>query len=308
MPRWHPVSISRLPHPRGRLDRGPGAGVHARQRLRLRRGGAGGRPRRRRVRAAPVVLLQRPHRLLRGDRQVPRRPAHLGPLDARPLRRDGRAQPAAAASTPRPPGVSLTAQQPEINIARVAVAGARRRPWRAPRACTPTLRRGARAADREGRPDRAAHPADRRPRDRRGQRRRSARRLGVRRVDDRRDGAPGRGDLRAPARDRATGRSSRAPTTGIENGWFVGQIADAAYRFERKVNAGRRIVVGVNAFTDGDEDVAGDTLYDRPRGRGVPAQAPGQREERAGRPRLSPPRWTRSAPARPTPTGTSCRR
>ncbi len=47
---------------------------------------------------------------------------------------------------------------------------------------------------------------------------------------------------------------------GIENGWFVGQIADSAYRFEREVNAGRRIVVGVNAFTDGNEDVAGDTL------------------------------------------------
>ena len=40
---------------------------------------------------------------------------------------------------------------------------------------------------------------------------------------------------------------------GIENGYFVGEIADAAYRFEREVNAGRRIVVGVNAFTEGDE-------------------------------------------------------
>ena len=47
---------------------------------------------------------------------------------------------------------------------------------------------------------------------------------------------------------------------GIENGWFVSQIADSAYRFEREVNAGRRIVVGVNAFTDGNEDVADDTL------------------------------------------------
>jgi methylmalonyl-CoA mutase N-terminal domain/subunit len=41
---------------------------------------------------------------------------------------------------------------------------------------------------------------------------------------------------------------------GVENGYFVGEIADAAYRFEREVNAGRRIVVGVNEFTDGDED------------------------------------------------------
>ena len=41
---------------------------------------------------------------------------------------------------------------------------------------------------------------------------------------------------------------------GIENGYFVGQIADSAYRFEREVNAGRRTIVGVNAFTEGNQD------------------------------------------------------
>ena len=40
--------------------------------------GIDGGPRRRRVRAAPVVLLRRPQRLLRGDREVPRRPPHVG--------------------------------------------------------------------------------------------------------------------------------------------------------------------------------------------------------------------------------------
>jgi methylmalonyl-CoA mutase N-terminal domain/subunit len=40
---------------------------------------------------------------------------------------------------------------------------------------------------------------------------------------------------------------------GIENGFFVGEIADAAYRFEREVTAGERIVVGVNAFVDASE-------------------------------------------------------
>ena len=40
---------------------------------------------------------------------------------------------------------------------------------------------------------------------------------------------------------------------GIENGWIVGGIADSAYRFEREVNDGTRIIVGVNAFTDGDD-------------------------------------------------------
>ena len=41
---------------------------------------------------------------------------------------------------------------------------------------------------------------------------------------------------------------------GIDNGYFVGEIADAAYRFEREVNADRRIIVGVNDFTDGADD------------------------------------------------------
>ena len=40
---------------------------------------------------------------------------------------------------------------------------------------------------------------------------------------------------------------------GIESGWFAGEIADAAYRYEREVNAGDRIVVGVNAFTEGHD-------------------------------------------------------
>ena len=40
---------------------------------------------------------------------------------------------------------------------------------------------------------------------------------------------------------------------GIDNGWFVGGIADSSYRFEREVNDGTRIIVGVNAFTDGDD-------------------------------------------------------
>jgi YD repeat-containing protein len=40
----------------------------------------------------------------------------------------------------------------------------------------------------------------------------------------------------------------------IDNGWFQGAIADAAYQFERKINSGDRVVVGVNRFTEGNED------------------------------------------------------
>ncbi len=41
---------------------------------------------------------------------------------------------------------------------------------------------------------------------------------------------------------------------GIDDGYFVSEIADASYRFEREVNAGERIIVGVNAFTDGNDE------------------------------------------------------
>jgi methylmalonyl-CoA mutase N-terminal domain/subunit len=41
---------------------------------------------------------------------------------------------------------------------------------------------------------------------------------------------------------------------GIEDNWFQGRIADSAYELERKQNAGRRTVVGVNAFTEGNDD------------------------------------------------------
>jgi methylmalonyl-CoA mutase N-terminal domain/subunit len=46
----------------------------------------------------------------------------------------------------------------------------------------------------------------------------------------------------------------------IEQGWFQGRIAESAYDFERKLNDGRRILVGVNDHTDGDEGGT-DILY-----------------------------------------------
>jgi methylmalonyl-CoA mutase N-terminal domain/subunit len=39
----------------------------------------------------------------------------------------------------------------------------------------------------------------------------------------------------------------------IEQGWFQREIAEAAYDFQRRVDRGQRIVVGVNAYTDGDD-------------------------------------------------------
>ncbi len=47
---------------------------------------------------------------------------------------------------------------------------------------------------------------------------------------------------------------------GIEEGWFQGEIAQASADFERKVNDGRRVLVGVNRFAQADEPEA-DILY-----------------------------------------------
>jgi methylmalonyl-CoA mutase N-terminal domain/subunit len=41
---------------------------------------------------------------------------------------------------------------------------------------------------------------------------------------------------------------------GIEEGWFQSEIADAAYAFEKKVSSGRRAVVGVTDYFEGNEE------------------------------------------------------
>lgn len=47
---------------------------------------------------------------------------------------------------------------------------------------------------------------------------------------------------------------------GIEENWFQGRIADSAYELERAFNAGERIVVGANRFLEGNEDDSLDIL------------------------------------------------
>jgi methylmalonyl-CoA mutase N-terminal domain/subunit len=46
----------------------------------------------------------------------------------------------------------------------------------------------------------------------------------------------------------------------IEDNWFQGRIADSAYELERAFNEGRRTVVGVNRFTEGSEENTLDIL------------------------------------------------
>jgi methylmalonyl-CoA mutase N-terminal domain/subunit len=48
--------------------------------------------------------------------------------------------------------------------------------------------------------------------------------------------------------------------SGIHKGYFRRSIAEASYRFGQEMEAGDRIIVGVNAFTDGNADKQVDIL------------------------------------------------
>ena len=102
MPQFHPVSVS------GYHIREAGSTAAQELAFTLANGFAyveaalAARPEGGRVRPRAELLLQRPHRLLRGDRQVPGGPAHLGALDERALRGRVARAPPSFVSTPRP--------------------------------------------------------------------------------------------------------------------------------------------------------------------------------------------------------------
>ncbi len=139
-------------------------------------------------------------------------------------------------------GVSLTAQQPYNNVVRVGAAGARRGARRHPVAAHQLAGRDLRAAHRGVGDDRAAHPADHRPRVGRRPRGRPARWQLLRRVPHRRDGEAGHGVHHAAST--SMGGIIRA----VEEGYPQKEIAESAYRYQREVEQGERVIVGVNAF------------------------------------------------------------
>ncbi len=61
-------------------------------------------------------------------------------------------------------------------------------------------------------------------------------------------------ELFAHLDDIGAGSMLEGAIRGIEENWFQGKIADSAFELERRLNAGRRITVGVNAFTEGNAD------------------------------------------------------
>ena len=166
----------RLPHPRGGLRR-----PSRRSRSRSRTGSPTCEAARRRGldvdEFAPRLsfFFNGAQQRLPGGREVPGRAPDVGADHARAVRRQDPNGRGRCASTPRPAASTLTAQQPENNVVRVALQGVRGGLRRHPVAAHERVRRGARAADRAGRDDRAAHAADHRLRVRRRRHRRSVR-------------------------------------------------------------------------------------------------------------------------------------
>jgi hypothetical protein len=173
----------RLPHPRGRIHRRPGTGLHPGRWAGIRPLGDRARPGCRRLCPAAVVLLQRPQRFLRRDRQVPRCPAHLGARDARDLRRQ---KPALLADAlPYPDGRRLPDRPAAGEQHRPrGSAGAGSRAGRDPVPAHQQHGRSPGAALRARRHDRPAHPAGHRRGVRRDQHGRPAGRLLLRRSAD----------------------------------------------------------------------------------------------------------------------------
>ena len=296
MPKFHPVSVSGYHIREAGLDGGPGVGLHPRQRVRLRRGRHGRRAVRRRVRAPAELLLQRPSRLLRGDRQVPGRPAHLGPLDGGPLRRH--VAPLAAAPVPHPDRRGLAHRPAARGEHRPhRHRGPRRRARRDPEPPHQLDGRGPGPAHREGGPHRAAHAAGHRPRDRGHQRVRPPRRVVVRGVTHRRDRTPGRGDLR-PARRVGRGVDARGRAARDREQLVPGRDRRCRLRLPAQGGLGPPRRGRGERLHRGQRGARAADAAHRARGRRSPAQAAGRRQANGATSARSTPPWP---PWRPTP-------
>ena len=149
-------------------------------------------------------------------------------------------------------GVSLTAQQPEINIARVALQA------------LAAVLGGTQSLHTDSYDEALALPTEEAARIALRTQQIIAHETGVANVADPLGGSPyvewmtdemerQATDILEHLLDVGGGSILEGVYAGIEDGYFVGGIADSAYRFEREVNNGSRIIVGVNAFIEGDD-------------------------------------------------------
>ncbi len=157
-------------------------------------------------------------------------------------------------------GVSLTAQQPEVNIARVAVEA------------LAGVLGGTQSLHTDSFDEALALPTERAARIALRTQQVIAHETGVAHVADPLGGSWFVEELTDEMERQALallnhvdelggGSMLDGTVEGIEQGWFQDEIADASYRLQRKINAGRSIIVGANAFMEGSDDVGPATLY-----------------------------------------------
>ncbi len=150
-------------------------------------------------------------------------------------------------------GVSLTAQQPEVNIARTAIEA------------LAGVLGGTQSLHTNSMDEALALPSDKAARIALRTQQVIAYETGVTNVADPLGGSwfveSLTDELEAQAEaifarllDEGDGSMLEGVYAGIDDGWFQGEIADAAFDFERRLNRGERVLVGANAFTDAGND------------------------------------------------------
>jgi methylmalonyl-CoA mutase, N-terminal domain len=149
-------------------------------------------------------------------------------------------------------GVSLTAQQPEVNIARVALEA------------LSAVLGGTQSLHTDSYDEALALPSEQAARIALRTQQVIAHETGVVHVADPLGGAPfvewitdeverRAEEIFAHLDELGSGSMLEGVLAAIDDGYFVGEIADAAYRYERELAAGRRHVVGVTTATEGDD-------------------------------------------------------
>ena len=150
-------------------------------------------------------------------------------------------------------GVSLTAQQPEVNIARVAIEA------------LAGVLGGTQSLHTDSYDEALALPTEKAARIALRTQQVIAHETGVDLVADPLGGSHyvewmtdemerQAEEVFAYLEDLGSGSIVEGVFAAIDDGWFQGEIAEAAYQLEKKVNSGRRVVVGVNRYTDTDDD------------------------------------------------------
>ena len=156
-------------------------------------------------------------------------------------------------------GVSLTAQQPEVNIARVAIEA------------LAGVLGGTQSLHTDSFDEALALPTEKAARIALRTQQVIAHETGVAHVADPLGGSWFVEELTdelerqaerifAHIDDLGAGSMLDGVVAAIEEGWFQGEIADAAFDLQQKLNSGRSVLVGVNGFADGD-DAQPPTLY-----------------------------------------------